>query len=35
MTIPLKKRIDTGLFIDRKQGLYIRKGDKEIDQENI
>jgi len=33
MTFPIKKRINTQLFIDRKQGLYIRKGDKETDQE--
>jgi len=33
MTFPIKKRIDTELFIDRNKGLYIQKGDKEKDQE--
>jgi len=32
MTIPIKKRIINELFIDRKQGLYIQKGDKEMDR---
>jgi len=35
MTFPIKKKINTELFIDMKQGLYIQKGDKETDQENI
>jgi len=34
-TFPLKKRINTELFIDWKQGLYIQKGEKETDQGNI
>jgi len=34
MTFPIKKRINTELFSDRKQGLYIQKGDKEKDQKN-
>jgi len=29
MTFPTKKRINTELFIDRQQGLYKHKGDKE------
>jgi len=29
MTFPIKKRIITELFIDRNNGLYIQKGDKE------
>jgi len=34
ITFPIKKRIITELFIDRKQGLYIQKGDnKETGQE--
>jgi len=33
MTFPIKKRINTELLIDRNQGLYIQKGDKETDQE--
>jgi len=33
MTFPIKKRINTELFIDGKQGHYIQKGDKESDQE--
>jgi len=28
---PIKKRINTELFIDRKQGLYVQKGGKEMD----
>jgi len=35
MTYTIKKRIITELFIDKKQGLYMQKGDKETDQENI
>jgi len=35
MTFSIKKRINTKVFIDRKQGLYIQKVDKETDQENI
>jgi len=35
MTLSIKKRINAELFIDRKQGLYVQKGDKETDQENI
>jgi len=31
MTFPIKKRINTELFIDGKMGLYIQKGDKETD----
>jgi len=33
MTFPIKKRINTELFIDKKQGVYIQKGGKEMDQE--
>jgi len=33
MTFPIKKRINTELFIDRNKGLYIRKGDKETDNQ--
>jgi len=29
MTFPIKKRINTELFIDRKQELHIQKGDQE------
>jgi len=32
MTFPIKKRINTELFIDRNKGLYIQKVDKETDQ---
>jgi len=35
MTFPIKKRINTELFIDINKGLYIQKLDKETDQENI
>jgi len=35
MTFPIKKRINTELFIDRNKGLYIQKGGKETDQEKI
>jgi len=35
MTFPIKKRINTELFIDKKQGLYIHMEGKETDQENI
>jgi len=28
-TFPIKKRINTDLFIDRNIGLYIQKGDEE------
>jgi len=35
MTFTNKKRINTELFIDRNKGLYIQKGDKETDLENI
>jgi len=35
MTFPIKKRINTELFIDRNNRLFIQKGDKEMDQENI
>jgi len=31
----IKKRIKTELFIDRKQGLYIQKVNKGIDQETF
>jgi len=33
MTFPIKKRINTELFIDRNKGLYIWKGDNEMNQE--
>jgi len=33
MAFRIKKRISTELFIERKPGLYIQKGDKETDQE--
>jgi len=29
MTFPIEKRINAELFIDRKQGLYLQKGDQE------
>jgi len=32
MTFPIKKRINTELFIDRNKGVYIQKGYKETDQ---
>jgi len=32
MTVPIKKRINTELFIDGKQGLYIQKGDREMEK---
>jgi len=35
MTLPVKKRINTELLIDRNKGLYVQKVDKERDQENI
>jgi len=35
MTFPIKKRINTELLIDRKQGLYKQKGDKEMNQETF
>jgi len=36
MTFPIKKRINTELFIDENKGLYTRWNvDKETDQENI
>jgi len=35
MTFIIKKRIDTELFIDRKQGLYIHKRDKETNQSDL
>jgi len=35
MTFPIKERIITELFIDKKQWVNIQKGDKETDQENI
>jgi len=35
MTFPIKKRINTELFIDVTKGLYIHNVDKETDQENI
>jgi len=35
MKIPIMKRINSELNIEKKQGLYIQKGDKETDQENI
>jgi len=34
-TIPIKKRSNTELFIDRKQWLFIQKGDKETDYEKL
>jgi len=35
MTFPMKKRIHTELFIDKKQGLYLQKLGKEMDQETF
>jgi len=35
LTFPVKKRINSELFIDGNKGLYIQKGDEETDQENI
>jgi len=35
MTFPIKKKINTELFIDRNEWLYIQREDKETDQENI
>jgi len=32
---PIKERINTGLFIDKKQVPYVQKGDEEMGQENI
>jgi len=32
MTFPIKRRINTELFIDRNKGLYKQKGNKEMDQ---
>jgi len=32
MNFPIKKRINTELFIDGNMGLYIQKVDKEMDQ---
>jgi len=33
MTFPIKKRINTKLFIEGKEGLYMQKGDKEMDKQ--
>jgi len=35
MTFSIKKRISAELYIDRKWGLYIQTGDKELDQEKL
>jgi len=35
MTFPIKKRINTELFIDSNKGLCIQKEEKETDQLNI
>jgi len=33
-TFPIKKRINSELLIDGKEGLYIQKGEKGSDHEN-
>jgi len=35
MTFPIRERINTELFIDGKQGLYLQKGDEKTDQQKF
>jgi len=35
MTFPINKRINTELFIDGNQGLFIQNVEKETDQEKV